>query len=117
MRDLYLLTPIDREKASWYLDIDIIDGVPRHVPYERNTQDQRAAIAAYTVRGSIPGKPDVGVDWSALYMQDATVLDIDNEIKQNMQKYAATGGTASQQYMPLYLRDKDGVHVVVCQAS
>ena len=54
MRDLALITPT--EKTNWCLDFDIIDGYPRYVPTERNTQDQRAAVAAYMIRGTIPGK-------------------------------------------------------------
>ena len=56
--------PQDPTQTNWRLDIDIIDGFPKLVPFERNTQDQRAAISAYTFKGTIPGKPDIGIDWS-----------------------------------------------------
>lgn len=117
MRDLKIIVPEDRTKVDWNMDIDIIDGFPSFVSYERNTQDQRAALAVYTVKGTIPGMPDVGVDWSLLYNQGATVIDIDNEVKQNIQNKAAVVGTATQTYIPIYTSDETGIHVAVYQAS
>lgn len=117
MRDLKIIVPEDRDAAGWSMDIDIIDGYPTLLEYERQTQDQRAALATYTVKGTIPGKPDVGVDWSLLYNQGATVIDIDNEIKQNIQTKAAVVGTATQSYIPIYTKDDSGVHVAIYQAS
>lgn len=117
MRDLKLIVPPDPDNSGWNLDIDIIDGFPTLLEYERNTQDQRAALAAYTVKGTIPGMPDVGVDWSLLYNQGATVIDIDNEIKQNIQSKAAVAGTATQTYLPIYTKDDNGIHVAIYQAS
>ena len=117
MRDLKIIVPEDRTTSSWNMDIDVIDGVPTYLPYERNTQDQRAALAAYTVKGTIPGLPNAGVDWSLLYNQGATVVDIDNSIKQNIQNNAAVVGTASQSYKPIYTKDDDGIHVAIYQTS
>ena len=117
MRDLKIIVPADRDTAGWNMDIDIIDGFPTLLDFERNTQDQRAALAAYTVKGTIPGKSDVGVDWSLLYNQGATVIDIDNEIKQNIQDRAAVIGTATQTYIPIYTKDDSGIHVAIYQSS
>ena len=117
MRDLKLIVPIDRSKASWNLDIDVINGVPTFVDYVRNTQDQRAAVATYMVKGSVPGRPETGVDWGRLYTQDATILDIDNEIKRNIQDKAAIPGSATQMYMPIYTKDETGIHAVIYQTA
>lgn len=117
MRDLYLHVPGNPEETSWNMDIDVIDGFPRLVPAERNTQDQRAALATYTVKGTIPGKADEGIDWGLLYNQGATILDIDNSIKQNIQQKAAIPGTATQTYIPIYTKDESGMHAVIYQAS
>lgn len=117
MRDLKIIVPEDRDLVDWGMDIDIIDGYPTFLEYERQTQDQRAALAAYTVKGTIPGKPDIGVDWSLLYNQGATIIDIDNEIKQNIQEKAAVVGTATQDYIPIYTKDNSGIHVAIYQAS
>lgn len=117
MRDIKLIVPSDLTNSSWNLDIDIVHGYPVFVDFERNTQDQRAAVAMYTVKGTIPGKPDSGVDWSRLYNQDASILDIDNEIKQNIQDKAAITGTATQAYLPLYSKEEGKIHAVIYQAS
>lgn len=116
MRDLKIIVPQDRTKEAWNMDIDVIQGFPVFVDNVRNTQDQRAALAAYMVKGTVPGKADIGIDWSLLYNQNATVLDIDNAIKQNIQKNAGTPSTANQSYLPLYTKDEKGIHVVIYQS-
>lgn len=116
MRDLKIIVPNDRQNSGWNMDIDVVNGYPVFVPYERNTQDQRAALSAYTVKGTIPGRPDSGVDWTQLYAQNATVLDIDNAIKQNIQSNAGVPGTATQAYLPVYTKDDSGIHVVIYQS-
>lgn len=106
MRDLLVIIPTDPE-ATWTLDFDFIDGVPRLVPAERNTQDQRAAISAYMIKGTVPGMTKLGIDWSQLYTQQSTLLNIDNSVKQNIQQYAGIPGSATQGYIPVY-DSKDG---------
>lgn len=104
-----LIMPQDPTQLSWRLDIDIIAGFPRLVPFERNTQDQRAAVSAYTFRGTIPGKPDVGIDWSGLYEDnDETLVNIDNEIKQAIQQNAAIPEGPNSTYVPIYGTDGEG---------
>lgn len=108
MRDLKLIMPTD-PSTSWTLDFDVIDGFPQFVQYARNTQDQRAAVAAYTVQGSIPGKADIGINWGGLYEQDnETLVQIDNEIKQAIQQYTAVTDDPLGQYVPTY-KQSDGV--------
>ena len=109
MRDLMLITPTDPTDTSWRMDFDIVNGFPRFVPYERNTQDQRAAVSAYTFRGTIPGKPDIGIDWSGLYSNDdETLVNIDNEIKQAIQQNAAIPEGPNATYVPIYESDEEG---------
>lgn len=107
MRDLMLITPPTGEQ--WCLDFDIVNGVPKFVPTERNTQDQRAAVAAYMFRGTIPGKPELGIDWSALYQENyqETLVTVDNEVKQAIQEYAAVPEGPNGMYVPVY-GTKDG---------
>lgn len=115
MRDLILITPT--EKSNWCLDFDIINGVPRYVPYERNTQDQRAAVATYMLKGSIPGKPELGIGWGNLYQSDyeETLTAIDNEIKQAIQEYAAVPEGPNSMYVPVYNKQEEGVGVTIYQ--
>lgn len=114
MRDLKLIMPI--EPSDWCLDFDIINGQPGFVQHERNTQDQRAAIAAYMMRGSIPGMPNIGIGWSGLYDSDSeTLISIDNEIKQAIQKYAGIPDGPNSNYVPLYETSEDGIQLHILQ--
>lgn len=117
MRDLMLIMPENPHEAPWCLDIDIIDGYPKLVPFERNTQDQRAALSAYTFRGTIPGKPDVGINWDDLYSNsEETFVDIDNEIKQAIQANAAVPEGPNGTYVPTYKTSEDGtVNITIYQ--
>lgn len=117
MRDFKLIVPEDPSKVNWNLDIDIIEGQPSLLPYARNNQDQRASLAAYMVKGTIPGMPDTGVEWDQLYNQNASILNIDNSIKQNIQQFAGTPGAATQNYIPVYTKDDKGIHVIVYQSA
>ena len=116
MRDLLLITP-PQDARNWCLDFDIIDGYPKYVPDARNTQDQRAAVAAYMFRGSIPGKPDLGIDWSGLYSTEEreTLIEIDNEVKQAIQEYAAIPEGPNAMYVPLYDATEDGIQLAIYQ--
>jgi len=69
------------------------------------------------VKGTIPGMPDTGVDWAQLYQQNTTILNIDNDIKQNIQNYAGTPDSATQSYTPVYTQDEKGIHAVIYQSS
>lgn len=116
MRDFKLIMPLTSD-ADWCLDFDFINGQPALVAESRNTQDQRAAISAYMIKGSIPGKPNLGIDWSGMYEQQATVLEIDNSIKQSIQQNAAIPGAPTAGYIPLYATDEKGIHVGVFQTQ
>lgn len=99
MRDLKLITSTNN---SFSLDIDIIDGRADLVFEEHNTQDQRAAVAAYQAQGSIPGLEYEGIRWQDLYTNNETLIDIDNQIQQNIQAKAGGNGTLNGTYTPLY---------------
>lgn len=116
MRDVLLITPAERGEG-WCLDFDIVNGYPKYVPQDRNTQDQRAAVAAYTFRGTIPGKPDLGVDWSGLYSSEEreTIVEIDNEVKQAIQQYAAIPEGPNSLYVPMYGYGEEGIELAIYQ--
>lgn len=104
-----LIMPENPHETSWCLDIDIVDGFPKLVPFERNTQDQRAALSAYTFRGTIPGKPDVGISWDSLYEENrSTIVNIDNEVRQAIQNNAAIPEGPNSTYIPTYKADENG---------
>ena len=88
-------------------DIDIIDGYPVYVDYENQTQDQRAAVGATIVKGTVPGSLEVGISWPDYFTQDISLLDIDNETRQMIDMVAGGTGQADSSYIPLYIPDED----------
>lgn len=115
MRDLKLIVP-DDPSQQWNLDFDIIDGYPVFLPYERNSQDQRAALSAYMVKGTIPGMPNEGINWAGIYEQsDETLVTIDNEIKQNIRNKAFVANSISTMYVPAYDITEDGIKLAIYQ--
>lgn len=80
-----------------------------------STEDQRAAVCAYTGKGTIPGLRSEGVDWSSLYTQEQDITQIDNTIRQDIAKYAKENITKAGQgaYTPIYQKSADVVSVGV----
>lgn len=101
MRDVLVVTPKEHTDTSWNLDIDIIDGYPVLLPEASDTSDQRAALAAYQAKGTIPGMADTGIDWSQLYTKEKTLVNINDQIQKNIQDKVATA-TVSAMYIPLF---------------
>ena len=89
MRDFQVLIQEDEG-----LDIDIINGEASYVEYATRTQDQRAALAIYAVKGTVPGARDYGVAWSDQYTQDNTVAQLNNQIQQQLAQEAGIEGLA-----------------------
>ena len=116
MKDIKIITPVDTS-ADWNLDIDIIDGYPTYVQNTGNTQDQRAALAAYTVMGTIPGALDTGVDWGALYTGEDSLISIDNQVRQNITDAASSVGDVTESYTPMYTSGKDKIQFLIYKAG
>lgn len=89
-------------------DIDIVEGYPVYVDYENQTQDQRAAIGATIVKGTIPGNLDYGVDWAKLWDKEESVIDISNDVNQVVQDVAGGEGSAGSQYIPMFYPQESG---------
>lgn len=107
MNDIKLIidTSLDKE---WDLDINIKDGWFEELPYANQTQEQRAAVAAYITLGSIPGHLDEGTDWTS-YLQDKNnIVTIDNQIKQSIQSvvtYDTDKNLTQSTFTPVYIPD------------
>ena len=112
MRDVKLIVPTNKED-NWNIDIDIVNGFPVLLPYAQNNADQRAVLSAYIIKGTIPGVPNSGIDWSGLYTQDVSLINIDNDIKQKITQNVGSGISIEGQYIPLYDKDDDGIHVSI----
>lgn len=96
----------DKELEWWTFDVGILNGDFVLVPEESNNMDQRAAISAFTVVGSIYGDREYGIDWSPYFAKDTGLVNVDNQIKKNIQQNAMpdfSNGVASMygiQYIP-----------------
>lgn len=98
------------EPEWWTFDFAISDGDFVLVPEEGNNMDQRAAISAFTVVGSIYGDKEYGIDWSPYFAKDTGLVNVDNQIKKNIQNNAMpdfSNGVASM-YGIQYIPSKNG---------
>ena len=94
---------------DWNLDIDIVKGEPVYVTEAQQTQDQRAALAALISVGTIPGNLGFGVNWPSLLNQSQTLISIDNEVRRQIDTFAAISSDDSfTSYLPIYQQNKNG---------
>lgn len=100
-------------KDNQGIDLDIVNGEPAYLDYESQTQDQRAALAAYTVKGTVPGALDYGVGWSQQFTQQNTVLQLNNEVQLAVQNEAVTPNSQGQTYNALLLSHDGAVGAVI----
>lgn len=115
MRDFKLLTPTEDD---WYLDIDVLDGQASLLEYASQTNDQRAAIATYLMRGTVPGALTVGVDWGSLYepgqSNNESLVGINDQIQKQMQEYIAVdNGLPTSSYQPMFVTTDEGMAAFV----
>ena len=92
MRDFKLIVIEDAG-----VDIDIIDGEAAYVDFESQTNDQRAAVACYMCKGTLPGALEQGISWGSDYSTENTAMLLNNELQQALQNAAgsSSSGTAS----------------------
>lgn len=100
MTDVMLIT------YDEYLDLEIEDGFPELLPQNVDNNDQRACVSAYLTKGTVPGAPDIGVDWSQLLIRKENLLNIDNDIKRAIEKNGGTYGVEALTYYPMYKYDE-----------
>lgn len=96
MRDIMLITYDEN------LDIEIEDGFPVLLPDTVDNNDQRACVSAYMAKGTVPGAPDIGVDWSQLLMGRENLINIDNDVKRAIEDNGGTYGIEALTYYPIY---------------
>lgn len=109
-----LLTTSD----NYNLDLNIFNGEPVFLAMEEQTDDQRAAIVAYKIEGSVPGALGDGIDWSNFYDGKGTLVDVNNEITQQVQSAVKNdlSNAGQNMYIPIYDKsEKDGqitIHII-----
>lgn len=99
------------------LDINVIDGYPEMLPYPNQTYDQRAALSALQEKGTIPGMLDTGVNWGAIYSEEDTMLQIDNDIKKAIQNNVTSTGKIADSYVPIYVNENGSIKVTVRKSN
>lgn len=111
MRDIKIIQPSTQEE-QWALDIDIIDGYPEDLQEAEMTTDQRAGVAAFVSKGTIPGMLDVGIQWSDYFQQGSSdgYIKVTNQMNQMVQAYGTSPEDRSenQMYSPLAILNADG---------
>lgn len=75
------------------LDIDIVDGQAVLVDEANQTNDQRASIAVYAMKGTVPGQSDFGMSWQDTYDRETTGMQLSNEAQLQVQNYAGNAGS------------------------
>lgn len=115
MRDIALITLTINDLSV--LDIDIIDGEPDYLEEASQTNDQRAAVACYACKGTVPGMLDYGVSWGDVYTKDNTTMQLNNELQQQVQNYAGNSSEdyelTATQYSAQLLMSSEGIGVIV----
>lgn len=91
-------------------DVDFSStGDPVYVDTAEQTNDQRAAVACTIISGTIPSALSVGVDWGSVYDNlEENIVSLDNQCKQMIENCSTSDGTATTQYVPLYVPNDDG---------
>lgn len=115
---MLIVVPDDVNDKSYFLDINIVNGYPEMVHFEGNTQDQRAALSAVTMKGTIPGMLEEGISWGEMLQNQNNLVSLDNQVKQNVQKNAGSGDASKLvTYTPLYQQAEDGSVTVALYRS
>lgn len=94
-----------------YWDIDSTAGLP-HIVSGDNELLQRAQIAAFLQKGSIPLIPDTGNDWLKYFMHEVSFIELDAQIRQNMILL-----TESHNYVPTYTVQGDAMTLTVVKVD
>lgn len=99
------------------VDIDVINGEPVYLDEVAQTGDQRAALAVYIAKGTIPSELDFGVNWATVYDAQNTTLQLNNELQQQVQNTVGSAESNNNlpntQYTAQLLMEDGGYGVVV----
>lgn len=112
MRDIKIFSNTEEER-EWSLDVRISEGEMILVDTEGQTQDQRAALASYTIKGTIPGANDEGINWDMFYDSDTSIITVDNQIRRNIEDKAGGDGTLQGEYTPYYITNKGKMEYII----
>lgn len=87
----------DHKERIWDFVVNEDTGTFEIMPDELSEEQQRAIVAAYTQRGSIPQLPDVGVQWAELLTESVGASEVNAQVIDAIQNNAGTFA-----YIPVY---------------
>lgn len=87
------------------------DGVLQEL-YAESAIKQRAVVASFTQRGTIPQLPNVGVEWAELITEQRSPAEINSQIFDAMHEHADTYA-----YVPAYSTEDDMLVVTIKENS
>jgi hypothetical protein len=90
-------------REQFDLDIDILNGYPKQLNGSANAEKQRAYIATYTKKGSMPLAPDEGIDWADFASGSKQFVEIVTQIQKRLADHIGIGKFAAQ------LKEEDGI--------
>ena len=109
--DLLVVKSIDENTKEPIIDfLPTSDGQLQSV-YATEAVKQRAIIASFNQKGSIPQLPDVGIEWVELLTGQRTPAEINSQIFNAMHEYAST-----YDYVPKY-ENKDEQLIVTIEEN
>ena len=119
MRDIKITTASVDDISV--IDIDVVDGAPAWLDEEGQTNDQRAALACFACKGTVPGMPNYGVSWGSVYDKQDTTLQLNNELQQQLQDYVGNSSDENMltntMYNAMLLQSDEGIGVMVTRGG
>lgn len=109
--DLLMTSQVDSDGVPSLWDFELVAGlsIPLHGTPELN---QRATIAAYIQKGTIPGLEETGVNWTGFMLGEINPRELDAEVRDNM--YIFTGSTV---FIPYYFIQNGKLQLSIQEAQ
>lgn len=99
MTELLLVgAPLDYWGEKFNTDINIENGRAEELVDDNAIQAQRATVAGYMIKGTVPLIPDAGVEWDAYATREKTLLEMDGQVRQSVSTFV--GG--ENRFIPEY---------------
>lgn len=106
--DLLVDRTIDAQTKEPIIDIVPTKDNQLQVLYANNAIKQRAVLASFTQKGSIPQLPNVGIEWVEFLTEQRSAAEINSQIFDAMHEYADT-----YDYIPKYDTSNDRITVTI----
>lgn len=95
--DVQMRSYTDRETKEPVWDFIMTDGELKFITSPTAEEKQRAVVAAFLQKGTIPQLPDTGTDWAGLLTDKTTAAQVRADVLDNIHNLADTYA-----YAPVY---------------